>query len=278
MSCEDYRDAIIELGRGREGPAASTGLLEHLGGCGSCAALLERQRALTAGLRALSAATRSDGPSEQLEARLLSAFDETHGQPSRYRPGNGGPRPGRWWQSRWLPAAAAVLLAAAGFTWWQAGGSVFETGRRATGSSKVVPAPPGEPGRNASAGRGREGATPGARPPGDSQAAAKSLPAAAGPGGGPQARAATLRRAGGQPRPAPRPVVAEGFLPLPWSATLPDFDRGEIVRTEIPVTALPLYGIAVVPDAPGGAVQADLLIAQDGQARAIRLVANEPSF
>jgi hypothetical protein len=62
-----------------------------------------------------------------------------------------------------------------------------------------------------------------------------------------------------------------GFVALPAAVGLPDFESGVIVRMELPVAALPSYGIEVVPDSKVP-VEADLLIGQDGQARAIRLV------
>jgi hypothetical protein len=62
-----------------------------------------------------------------------------------------------------------------------------------------------------------------------------------------------------------------GFVALPAAIGLPDFESGVIVRMELPVAALPSYGIEVVSDSKTP-VEADLLIGQDGQARAIRLV------
>jgi hypothetical protein len=44
---------------------------------------------------------------------------------------------------------------------------------------------------------------------------------------------------------------------------------------EIPLASLPTYGIEIPPDAQGTPVAADLLVGQDGQARAIRLVNEE---
>ena len=67
-------------------------------------------------------------------------------------------------------------------------------------------------------------------------------------------------------------VAAEGFVMLPAAANLPPFESGEIVRMELPVTSLPAYGLEIAPDARRRAVEADLLVGQDGQARAIRLV------
>jgi hypothetical protein len=67
-------------------------------------------------------------------------------------------------------------------------------------------------------------------------------------------------------------VRATGFVSIPGADGLPDFESGEIVRVEIPLTSLPTYGIEILPDARGTPVAADLLVGQDGQARAIRLV------
>ena len=49
-------------------------------------------------------------------------------------------------------------------------------------------------------------------------------------------------------------------------------ESGAIVRVELPLSALPSYGIQIVPDMATDSVDADLLVAQDGLARGIRLV------
>ena len=43
-------------------------------------------------------------------------------------------------------------------------------------------------------------------------------------------------------------------------------------RVALPVADLPSYGIQIVPEISVTSVEADLLVAQDGHARAIRLV------
>ena len=69
-------------------------------------------------------------------------------------------------------------------------------------------------------------------------------------------------------------VTPSGFVDLPWTAGLPAFESGEIVRMDIPVASLPTYGIDISSGAGRGPVEADVLIGQDGFARAIRLVAS----
>ena len=72
--------------------------------------------------------------------------------------------------------------------------------------------------------------------------------------------------------PARSAVHPSGFVALPGAAWLPEMESATIVRVSLPVTALPGYGVAIQPDVKSDAVLAELLVAQDGQARAIRFV------
>ncbi len=63
-----------------------------------------------------------------------------------------------------------------------------------------------------------------------------------------------------------------GFVALPGAAVLPPVESGAIVRVAVAVAELPSYGIPIIPELTTGSVEADLFIAQDGHARAIRLV------
>ena len=69
----------------------------------------------------------------------------------------------------------------------------------------------------------------------------------------------------------PHVVQATGFVALPGAAVLPDMESANIVRVSLPVAALPAYGVAIA-DFRTESVEAELLVAQDGQARAIRFV------
>jgi hypothetical protein len=65
-----------------------------------------------------------------------------------------------------------------------------------------------------------------------------------------------------------------GFVALPGAAGLPDFESGAIVRVELTLASLPAYGVDISRAARNQPVEADLLVGQDGQPRAIRLVTN----
>ena len=69
----------------------------------------------------------------------------------------------------------------------------------------------------------------------------------------------------------PQVVQADGFVALPGAAVLPDLESADIVRVSLPVAALPAYGVAIA-DFRTESVEAELLVAQDGQPRAIRFV------
>jgi hypothetical protein len=62
------------------------------------------------------------------------------------------------------------------------------------------------------------------------------------------------------------------FVALPTAIGLPPIESGHIVRVELPAAMLPAYGLEVVPDSQSGMVEADVLVGQDGQPRAIRFV------
>ncbi|HWC97120.1 MAG TPA: hypothetical protein VG456_10230 [Candidatus Sulfopaludibacter sp.] len=73
-------------------------------------------------------------------------------------------------------------------------------------------------------------------------------------------------------RPAPvaaAPDFAQ-FLPIPYTIPLTPEDRASVVRMEIPVSALRAAGFQVQDADPGAMVEADVLVSQDGRARAIR--------
>lgn len=75
---------------------------------------------------------------------------------------------------------------------------------------------------------------------------------------------------------APRADGQEtAFVALPSAIGLPALESGRIVRVALPAAELPAYGFIVEPRPVGGAVEADVLVGQDGQPRAIRFVTVE---
>jgi hypothetical protein len=86
---------------------------------------------------------------------------------------------------------------------------------------------------------------------------------------------------GSAPAPSPSPsadaaeaIDATEFMPLPYSS-VPTMD-GQIVRLEVPRAALASFGLmppeAIDVDASRGTVLADVIVGEDGLARAVRFI------
>jgi hypothetical protein len=56
---------------------------------------------------------------------------------------------------------------------------------------------------------------------------------------------------------------------------LPAFESGTIVRLELSLASLPSYGVDITRAGADRPVEADVLVGQDGQPRAIRLVSSD---
>jgi hypothetical protein len=81
-----------------------------------------------------------------------------------------------------------------------------------------------------------------------------------------------LKRAAPSGGPTSDSVVdTAGFVPWPGAHTWPPFESGGLVRVDLPASALPALGLLTPPSA-GSVVQADIVVAQDGFVRAVRLV------
>jgi hypothetical protein len=71
---------------------------------------------------------------------------------------------------------------------------------------------------------------------------------------------------------APAATIDLGeFVTWPGAHTWPPFESGRLVRVDLPVSALPALGL-LPPSSAATVVQADIIVAQDGMARAVRLV------
>ena len=90
----------------------------------------------------------------------------------------------------------------------------------------------------------------------------------------PQAAPGRAAAAGERARPA-APAEDDGvlrFVALPTATGLPDLESGRIVRVQLATAMLPAFGFDVVPESESGVVEADVLVGQDDQPRAIRFV------
>ena len=72
--------------------------------------------------------------------------------------------------------------------------------------------------------------------------------------------------------PAPPAQVEQPFVPIPYVLPPAPYERVEVVRMRVPVSALIAAGLPMRTDDPAGQAEADVLVGQDGRPRAVRLV------
>jgi hypothetical protein len=207
MTCQEFWNTMPEL----EGEASAEAAA-HRRECAACAAALNNQGALAAGLRGVAAEwSRLKAPG-RVEARLLAAF--------RGQAGLVAPPPTRQWWSPVLAWAAAALVVAAAFL-------LFVVRDR-------QPRTP----RNALAG----------------------------------AETAAIDWTAVLPAEMAGEAAAGDFIPLPNVGRLSQDEDLNVVRVEVPRSAMIALGYSVTADRAGERVRADVVLGSDGLARAVRFL------
>jgi hypothetical protein len=254
MSCRDYEDALLDLARGVLASRDEALLRAHLAQCGPCAARLVREKALTSDLRTLAGATADLRPSASMEARLLAEYQRFRPEQALAAPAaamsiSSGARGPGWTAWRpWLAAAAAVSIVVGGAAAWRAHSVSVRPGALGVQRQTLATAREAPPALPAPAADGERFQGFEAAPTAD---------------GAPGRRPAPRRLARGAAR-------AE-FVAWPGARALPAFESGQLVRTELPVSVVPLLGLRVEALPEGGTVAADVIVGQDGMPRAVRL-------
>lgn len=275
MNCRNFEITIAEVARDQMLEARSKeDALAHMKECQRCRASFADQQALTAGLRAVAASAVLNEAPARLEATLLSAFRQ-RGTAS-FIPVIAPPvRQGmpRW--SRWsLAAAAAAILVVTALTIPRL------LSKQPTRQEARIDQPASLP------------------------LTAKAPEEIESPD--PQPQPASVEENPGQEfvsYPSPRPInrrrglindavlndrpvrgvnnseaantneeIATDFLPLTYGGNLSQLDGGQVVRVELPRSALQSFGLPMNAERAGERVKADVLLGHDGVARAIRFV------
>jgi hypothetical protein len=258
MSCREYEAEIVDLARGSGvSVEAESRLRAHLAVCAGCAARFTREQRLTSALGEVADSAPQPASSDAIEAQLLRAFASQHATGSREAASPRTPA-GAMVAWGWLAVAAVLVLAVV--VW------------RGTASWRLPDA--AGPARAAVATEPAEtvAAAPAAAAPAP-QRDEETIPA---PGRNASRPAAPVRARPEQGLVQPaEPAADDGvlrFVSLPTAIGLPELESGRIVRVELATAMLPAYGFDVVPGSESGVVEADVLVGQDDQPRAIRFV------
>lgn len=266
MNCGDFENLVNDLARARvmNAQARARGIA-HAEACDRCAARLADELALTAGLKALAASDHERAASENLEAALLEAFRARSANPiSRHSVAKSGPWP------RWaLAAAAAAILIAFGLIVYRL--AQVKSGKDDLGIETATPAT--RPSVK------REEQLPQIEPAKVEQQVVERKPLRE-----LRARQRIPRRASNRLqtdrlfiRDSITAYVNDGenatdFFTLDFGADQTPMESGEVIRVQMPRSALVRFGLPVNVEHADVPVKADLLVGEDGLARAIRIV------
>jgi hypothetical protein len=261
MNCQDFETSLTDVARDRlMDVAARDRAMAHVEHCPACSAFLEEERRLSDRLRALSVETAAEEVPARLESSLLEAFRQRNAAPALAPP---DPAPGG--RRRWLLAVAALALLTFGLSLaaWLSGSE----GQKSFGSSLTV-VPPSPP--------------PVAPPITPETPEQKQAPESVAAVADPPRRNSEVRtprrrsphaNLGDQPasNDAPREYVTQ-FYPVLQGGDVIPLESAQIVRVRMPRANLIPLGIPVNQARADETIQAEVLVSNEGLARAIRLV------
>jgi hypothetical protein len=250
MNCQRFETVVSELARGQMMAAEQrTEALAHSDACDDCAARLGDEQMLTLGLQSLASEMESLEAPLAVEAKLLEAFRARavvvpikRRSSSRY----------------WLAAIAAMLLIAISVVVFRWSNRPADEPRQAV--QQEQPKPDVSNKSNDQLAHDIE------KPSVDESLPQRSQPR--------RIRPVTLRR----PNNASvanhaTKEIATDFIPLSYmSAVSLQQEGGQIIRVQLPRSALANFGLPVNMDRYNEKVKADVLYGVDGMARAIRFV------
>jgi hypothetical protein len=248
MNCQEFERTIIDHAcHHLMGASADARALEHAEGCAQCAARLNLERRMIAGLNAFAAEEATIDVPERVRSALRAAFDERQAAAA-------SPAVLRWPARRrllWGMAAAAMLLLSTitAALWLREHKAKFDNRQAGMTNHPIPQNPKGKP---------PEALTK-AQPAGGIDSSKAVRPS------GKQSRRRT-------PRVKERADDAGEFFPLTFVAKSGPTEFVQTVRVEISRSMLLSMGLPVNLDRGEGLIKADIIIGEDGVARAVRII------
>jgi hypothetical protein len=249
MNCRDFKKLVLALARDGSLDAATREQgLAHTEGCKRCAARLAEERALLADVRAVAAELAGEEPPARVDAALLAAY---RAQRAAVASPTAIPMPSRtrhWWSWKLAAVAAGILILISMIAvFWRSASSLRpqqeEQAVSPTPDPRTTPPKQAEP------------------PVGRDQAVTRQ----------PEKERKRVDRRSSMDDPAEVEVVTQ-FFPLREGEDLTALESLQLVRVELPGSALGEVGLPVSIETANEPVEADVLLGQDGMARAIRFV------
>jgi len=277
MKCQEFEAVVVDLVRGEvTDPSLGTSCWAHAANCSQCAERLLEEEKLTAGLAALATQSDQMKAPDRIETVLRAAFRELRVEVRRIKPvpalnapyglGIAGGR------MVWAMAAAAVLLVSVVLVrvlLWTPPTETSVVQMPTVRDAGGLGQPNGVQKSNQSSDSTPVKAYPGQSKP---QTASRVKGSVASPKpASPGANSKTHRS-----QAVPSNVLDEmatNFIPLPYGSGLSLDEGWEMVHVSLPRSALGTLGAPWVSEQESTEmIQADVVLGQDGLARAIRFV------
>ena len=250
MNCQRFESVVSELARGQMMAAEQRAeALSHTDVCDDCAVRLSDEQMLTLGLQSLAGEMESLEAPAALEANLLEAF--------RARPTFEKSAPVRVNPRYWIAAVAAMLLIAISLI-------VFSWTKRPAAEPRVA-GKQEEPQPKPQVRESNEQLVHDVEKPAPREIPKRVYPR--------QVRPVSSRRAdNASVANHVTKEIATDFIPLSYMSAASLQEGGQIIRVQLPRSALANFGLLVNMDRYNEKVKADVLYGVDGTARAIRFV------
>lgn len=267
MNCQEFDFIVNDLARAKpiEATLRESGV-SHAATCERCRANLTDERVLTAGLKALAASSENNAAPQQIEAALLATFRQ---QSKAAATSNVIALPVRHRRTRvWVFAAAAVIIVAmtvAASQLLKKPSSKQPTISRAPSPSVLPAGNPEKQGQDVAA----EIADPDKKAP--VKPRKRRLPRQ------PMNDRSQVMASVGEftpvfGNPESGQEVTTDFFPMVYEQASQPLESGQLIRVQMPRSTLASFGLPVNFDRANVPVKADVLLAEDGSARAIRFV------
>ena len=250
MNCQRFESVVSELARGQMMAAEQRAeALSHTDVCDDCAVRLSDEQMLTLGLQSLAGEMESLEAPAALEANLLEAF--------RARPTFEKSAPVRVNPRYWIAAVAAMLLIAISLI-------VFSWTKRPAAEPRMA-GKQEEPQPKPQVRESNEQLVHDVEKPAPREIPKRVYPR--------QVRPVSSRRAdNASVANHVTKEIATDFIPLSYMSAASLQEGGQIIRVQLPRSALANFGLPVNMDRYNEKVKADVLYGVDGMARAIRFV------
>ncbi|HEY3138825.1 MAG TPA: hypothetical protein VGL29_22575 [Blastocatellia bacterium] len=252
MNCQELENIARDVAQDElMDVALREAALSHADSCAYCAMRLRDERALTHGLRRLALAAKSAEAPARVETLLLAAFREQRSDVAAPVSVSALVANRRWLYVGVGIAAAIVIVVLIALI---------------ASRPNREPAPPQE---------AKDQAPPSPAPePQPERRPLAGLP--------PDRGRQPIRRANSSARSGHRVVdngqsgrdieIATDFFPLMNRESLAEMDSGQVVRVELPRSALMSFGLPMNMERADERIKADVVVGNDGLARAIRFV------